>query len=595
VVSAGLVVSALGGPALTQTAAPLSYIVRFPTPHTHYVSIEVSVPTDGRQQIELMMAVWTPGSYLIREFARHVEALSARTPTGLPLAVEKSRKNRWRVTTDGAPRVVVSYQVYGREMSVRANWVETDFAMLNGAPTFLTLADDDTARPHDVTLELPTGWSRSLTGLAPRTDGVPHTYRATDYDTLVDSPIVVGVPAVYEFAVGDTPHLLVNVGESDVWDGAKSAEDVEQISNELYRMWAVIPYDRYLVLNMITEAGGGLEHRNSTVLMSSRWATSSRPSYLRWLGLVSHEMFHAWNAKRLRPAELGPFDYENEVYTKSLWVVEGITSYYGDLVVHRAELSSVQEYLESLSGQIKALQTTPGRDVQPVAMASFDAWIKYYRADENTQNTSISYYTKGAVIGFLLDMHIRAATDGDKTLDDVLRLAYSRFSGEFGYTQMEFRATASEVAGLDLSAWLTHALDTTSELDYTEALDWLGLEFTGPETEELGWVGLVTRATNGRLLVEQVIRETPALDAGLNVDDEILAIGEHRVLPGEFRERITQTAPGTEISIMASRRGVLIRIPIVVETKPTSNWELQPREETTATQDRHREAWLRGL
>jgi predicted metalloprotease with PDZ domain len=596
VVIVGLLAFAPGGAALAQTAAPIAYTVRFPAPHTHYVSIEASLPTGGRQQIELMMPVWTPGSYLVREFARHVEALSARTPAGEALTVEKSRKNRWRVTTGGAPRIEVSYQVYGREMSVRTNWIEADFAMLNGAPTFLTLADDDTVRPHDVTLELPTGWSRSLTGLAPRIDGGPHAYRAVDYDTLVDSPIVAGVPAVYEFAVDGTPHLLVNVGESGVWDGPQSAEDVERISNELYRTWGVLPYDRYLFLNMITEAGGGLEHRNSTVLMSSRWATSSRSAYLRWLGLVSHEMFHAWNVKRLRPVELGPFDYENEVYTKSLWVVEGITSYYGGLAVHRAELSSVEEYLESLSSQIQALQTTPGRNVQPVAAASFDAWIKFYRADENSPNTSVSYYTKGAVIGFLLDMRIRAATDGEKTLDDVLRLAYERFSGERGYTPEEFRATASEVAGLDLSTWFTRALDTTAELDYTEAIDWLGLEFTGDETEaeERGWLGLVTRATNGRLLIAQVRRETPALDAGLNVGDEILAIGEHRVLADEFRERITQTDPGTEISVMVSRRGVLMRIPVVVGTQPTSDWELQPREETTAAQDRHREAWLRG-
>ena len=583
------------GSALAQSVEPITYTLRFPAPHTHYVSVEASVPTGGRPQIELMMAVWTPGSYLVREFARHVEAVTAWTVGGAPLAVEKSRKNRWRVSTDGIDRIVVSYLVYGREMSVRTNWIEEDFAILNGAPTFLTLADDDTDRPHDVTLELPTGWSRSLTGLAPRTDRGPHTYRAADFDTLVDSPIVAGTPAVYEFAVDGTPHLLVNLGESGVWHGPQSAEDVEKLTREVYRMWGVMPYDRYLFLNMITEAGGGLEHRNSALLMSSRWATTSHSSYLRWLGLVSHELFHAWNVKRLRPIELGPFDYEREVHTESLWVVEGLTSYYGDLGVHRAGLSTVEEYLEALSRQIRGLQATPGREVQPVALASYDAWIKYYRADENSPNSSVSYYTKGAVLGFLLDVRIRAATDGAKTLDDVMRLAYARFSEERGFTPVEFRDTAQEVAGVDLFAWFTRALDTTDELDYTEALAWLGLEFADqPESEELGWVGLATRTGNGRLLVSQVRRDTPAHDAGFNVDDEILAIGDHRVLPNQWNERITSTPPDSEISVMVSRRGALRRLPVVVGTLPESQWDLQPVEEASPAQERHREAWLTG-
>ncbi len=583
------------GPVLAESAEPILYTLRFPAPHTHYVSVEASVPTGGRSHIELMMAVWTPGSYLVREFARHVEAVTAQTSTGERLAVEKSRKNRWRVSTGGADRIVVSYLVYGREMSVRTNWIEADFAILNGAPTFLTLADDDTARPHEVTLELPTGWSRSVTGLTPRTDRGPHTYRADDFDTLVDSPIVAGTPAVYEFSVDGTPHLLVNVGESGVWHGPQSAQDVEKITREIYRMWGVMPYDRYLFLNMITEAGGGLEHRNSALLMSSRWATSSDRSYLRWLGLVSHELFHAWNVKRLRPIELGPFDYENEIHTESLWVVEGLTSYYGDLGVHRAGLSTVEQYLGSLSGQIRRLQTTPGREVQPVALASYDAWIKYYRGDENSPNSSVSYYTKGAVIGFLLDMRIRVATEGAKTLDDVMRLAYTQFSEERGFTPEEFRATAQEVAGVDLSEWFTWALDTTEELDYTEALDWLGLEFADqPQDEELGWVGLVTRTSNGRLLVSQVRRGTPAHEAGFNVDDEILAIGDHRVLANQWNERIALTSPSSEISVMISRRGALRRLPVVVGIQPVDQWDLQPVEEASPAQEHHREAWLTG-
>ncbi len=198
---------------------------------------------------------------------------------------------------------------------------------------------------------------------------------------------------------------------------------------------------------MITEASGGLEHKNSTVLMTSRWRTRSRRGYVDWLSLVSHELFHAWNAKRMRPVELGPFNYEQENYTKTLWVAEGLTSYYGDLLAARAGVITADEYFGELSGMIAELQTTPGRLAQPVEEASFDAWIRYYRPDENTPNTTISYYTKGGVIGFLLDLEIRRASAGSRSLDDVMRLAYQRYSGASGFTSADFRAVVSEVAG----------------------------------------------------------------------------------------------------------------------------------------------------
>ncbi len=443
--------SALSLDAGAQSLEPIRYTLRFPEPHTHYVEVEAVYPTGRRPELDLKMAVWTPGSYLVREYSRHVEDLAAFGPDGASLAVTKTRKNRWRVATQGAAAVTVRYRVYAREMKVQTNWVEAGFAMLNGAPTFVTLLEKAT-RPHEVRLELPAGWKTSATALAKAPDGAPHHYVSPDYDTLVDSPLVAGSPAVYEFEVSGTSHLLVNEGEDGVWDGKRAASDVERIVRAAERLWGSLPYPRYVFLNMITGQGGGLEHKDSTLLMTHRWATTSRSDYVGWLGLVSHEFFHAWNVKRLRPVELGPFDYENEVYTGNLWVSEGFTDYYGDLVVRRAGLSSDDEYLNELSNLIKGLQTTPGRLVQSASEASYDAWIRQYRPDENSPNVSISYYTKGAVVAFLLDTKIRQATAGRRSLDDLMRLAYARFAGPRGFTTAEFRATASEVAGVDLGA-----------------------------------------------------------------------------------------------------------------------------------------------
>src|SRR5687767_12901604 len=318
---------------------PIRYTVSFPAPHTHYMEVSAIVPTGGRADVELMMAVWTPGSYLVREYARNIERVTATGPGGRALAVEKSDKNRWRVTTGGAPTVTVAYRVYGREMSVRTNWVESRFALVNGAPTLMTLADMAT-RPHEVILNPADGWRRSMTGLPPLGGG-EHRYRAPDFDTLVDSPILLGNPAVYEFNVDGKLHYLVNEGEAGIFDGARAAKDLETLVTEQRRMWGSLPYEKYVILNVLTSvngqyAGGGLEHKDSTVLMATPWVTRTRAAYLAWLELASHEIFHVWNVKRLRPVELGPFEYEDEVHTRSLWVAEGVTEYYGLLLTHRA-------------------------------------------------------------------------------------------------------------------------------------------------------------------------------------------------------------------------------------------------------------------
>ena len=598
-------------PAAAAPATPIGYTIRFPAPESHYIEVLAAIPTAGAAEVELMMPVWSPGSYLVREHARNVEGVAAQAASGGPaLAVVKTRKNRWKVSTGGGPVVNVTYRVYCRELNVQSNWVDAGFALLNGAPTYLTLVDK-TPRVHEVTLVPPPGWLRSVTGLPGAADRAPHHYTAADFDTLVDCPIYVGNPAVYEFVIDGKPHLLVNEGEGGVWDGPRSARDAEAIVRAARSVWGQLPYDRYVFFNMLVEGGGGLEHKNSTVLMASRWATRTRPSYLGWLGLVSHEFFHTWNVKRLRPVELGPFDYENEVLTKSLWLAEGVTSYYDLLLVRRAGLCTVKEYLDGnppgataesseSKNDIEQLQETPGRLVQPLETASYDSWIKYYRRDENSVNTSISYYTKGAVAGFLIDAKIRQATDGAKSLDDAMRLAYSRYSGTRGYTPEEFRATVSEVAGTDLAAFFVRLLETTDELDYAEALTWYGLRFKPIDGDDKdkdkkptrAWLGLSTAAANGRLSVTTVKRETPGMAAGFNVGDEILAIGDERVTPEVWSKRMEQYRPNEKVSFLIARRGRLQRLDATFGVEPVSRFKLEIDPKATEAQQAHRKVWL---
>jgi predicted metalloprotease with PDZ domain len=604
-----LVLSALQAHAQPETTrAPIRYTLRFPAPQTNYLDVEAIVPTEGRASIEMMMAVWTPGSYLIREYERNVEAVAA-TADSRPLVVGKTTKNRWRIVTGNAREVRLTYRVYCHEMTVRSNWVDADFAMINGAPTFMTIAgapadagpltsagDPAHSRPHDVRLELPPGWKVSVTGLPDAPDGARHHYRAPDYDTLVDSPIVVGNPTLYPFTVGGKRHLLVNVSEGGVFDGQRAVRDLTRIVEVQAKFWGGLPYDKYVFFNLLTGRGDGLEHRNSVMMMASRWATSTRPSYLSWLSLSSHEYFHLWNVKRLRPVELGPFDYEHEVYPRSLWVSEGLTDYYADLLLQRAGLSTREEYLEQLSAAIRTLQNAPGRLTQTAELASFDAWIKQYRPDDNSINSSISYYTKGAVLGFLLDARIRAATKGAKSLDDVMRLSLERYSGTRGFTPEQFRQSASEVAGMDLSTWLQRALESTEELNYEQALDWFGLQFRPPSsapTDAPGWLGAHTRIEDGRLIVSEVPRGTPAYEAGLNAGDEILAIDEFRVLADQLDTRLASYRPGRRVSLLIASRDELKRLDVTLGLETSDRWALELKPDATVQQQARQAAWLR--
>ena len=600
-----------------------SYRATFPARRNHYVEVRVDIPTHGQGTSELRMAAWTPGSYKIRDYARFVEGLAAHTPSGAPLSVEKVAKDRWQVLCAGIDHYRLTYRVYGREMTVRTNFVEESFAMLNGAATWIIPHGSEQA-PYDVQFVLPAEWTHSETGLPAHPDGAAHHYLAPDYDTLVDCPVLLGTLNVQEFAVEGIPHFLVSSGGDDLWDFEKAALDCKKIVEAEAAMWEVIPYQSYRFLNMIVESGGGLEHKNSTLMMTSRFSFRDPDRYLRWLGLVSHEFFHTWNVKRLRPIALGPFDYSREVHTDDLWVVEGITSYYDDLMLARAGLTDRKKYLKALSGQIEGVQKTPGREVHALRETSHDAWTHFYQRHENSLNSTISYYTKGAVVGFLLDLEIRRATGGEKSLDDAMRLAYERYSGERGYTSAEFRRCCTEVANAALAGFFARSVDSREELEYEAALEWLGLRFKPADEEKKdneeesesdpesttegedseaeedgkdekpipGWIGLSASDRGGRLVVTTVKRGTLAFDIGLNVDDEVLAVDRYRVGGGGWSARMKQYSPGDTVTLLVARRGQILSIPVTLGEKPKESWALQLKKDATPQQKRRLAAWL---
>ncbi|MBY0495888.1 MAG: PDZ domain-containing protein [Cyanobacteria bacterium] len=575
-----------------QALDPIRYTLRFPAPHTHYVEVEAAIPTAGRAEIEVYMATWTPGSYLIREYERHVEAVTASAGTRA-VNVVKSTKNRWKITTGGAPNVTLRYKVYSREMTVRNNWVESAFAMLNGAPTFITLVER-AARPHEVRVELPAAWKRVETALEP-VSGSTNTFRAPDFDTIVDSPIIIGNPVTREFTVDGKKHTVVFEGDASLIDADRVAADVQKIVMAAKGVMGSLPYPHYHFMTMVTESSGALEHKNSYLGMTNRFATRTRNAYLGFLGTLSHEYFHNWNVKRLRPVELGPFDYENENYVKTLWVAEGFTDYYADILNKRAGIETKDEYLNALSNQIEQVQTIPGRLVTPVNMASFDTWIKQYRPDENLANISINYYPKGAVIAFLLDAKIRKATNGARSLDTGMQWAMQRYAGDKGYTPDQFYAVMSEAAGTDLKGWFAKTAESTDELEYTEALEYFGLRFHPVDMRNArAYIGGGTRNDAGRLIITSVRRGTPGIDAGLNVDDEIIAIDDVRVRADGLAARLDQYKPGDKIAVTVARRDRLMQIDVTLGPEPGRTWRLEALPNATAEQTAHLNALIEG-
>lgn len=584
-------------------AKAIRYALRFDDAVHHYVDVEVVFPQEWiaerpQRPLDLSLAVWTPGSYMLREYARNLESVHARDQDDRPLRIEKTSKNRWRVLTSAqCQEVKVSYRVYCREMTVRTNWVERDFALLNGAPTFLTPVGHADV-PCQVSIVLPTAWGRIVTSLKQLEPG--GDFIADDYDDLVDSPILCGNPDLQFFVEDDKEHLLATVGGGHIFDGNRAATDAARIVQAHQKFWNCTPYARYVFLNLLTEGRGGLEHRNSSVLMSSPWVSRSRDDYVDWLGLVSHEFFHVWNIKRLRPEALGPFDYEAENYTQSLWIAEGLTAYYDDLQVHRAGLSTQAEYLARLSRNIEQVQKAPGRLVQSLAQASWDAWIKFYRRDENTDNSAVSYYAKGCVVGFLLDAKIRQHTQDKACLDTVMRQAYEKFSGKHGYREQAFRQLAQDVAGADLQDFFAQTVDSTHELDYQQALDWWGLTFEVPEMARAehvpqkigGYMGVQTRVVGHKLLVSQVLRDTPAYQCGLNVDDEIIAWDNFRVGPAQFAQRVEQTPPGSQVTLLVARRDRLLGLEVQVQKASRTSWRLYVRTKRSDAQQARLSRWL---
>jgi predicted metalloprotease with PDZ domain len=569
-----------------------------PEPHTHLLHVEMEV--DGvRSPASLAMPSWTPGSYLMREFPRNVQGFEATDGAGAPLSWTRTDKNRWRVDAPADGELRVRYRVYANELTVRTSHLDATHALVNGASVFL-YPEDRAGEPLSVHVDAPHGW-RITTALRRDDEG----FVASGYDELVDAPMEIGVHRLLEWEVAGKTHRWALWGRGN-YDEQRLAADTSRIILAEEALFGALPYPDYtFIVHLTPGGGGGLEHRDSTVLLADRWAFRGQP-YERFLGLVAHEFFHLWNGKRIRPAVLGPFDYTAENYTRDLWVVEGITSYYTDLLLRRAGLITSHRYLERLAEAIARFQAVPGRAVQTLADSSWDTWIKFYRPDPNTPNSSISYYEKGALVALLLDLSIRDATDNERSLDDVMRRLWSDYGArDVGFPEGEVERIASEVAGAPLGGFFDLALRGTAELPFAAILAAAGLVLRPahelapvpfPATEATRTevrMGLQLKPEGGRTLVSHVLSDTPAYRAGVNAGDELVALDGARIAHDTLNSRLAERRHGERLPLTVFRRDELLTLELEVELAPPTGLSLRPAAHPTPAQQRLLDDWLR--
>ena len=573
----------------------IAFTVSMSKPYTHLFEVEMRVnDAPLPAQINLVMPVWAPGSYLIREFERHVQDFAAKDGQGRELRWEKTNKNTWRVETNGAREMVVTYRVYANDLSVRTNDLNDRHAYWNSV-ALLMYPEGQLNVPSTLRI-VPFGDWKVATGL-PAVPGKPNTFRAENFDILYDSPFEVGKFKTVSFEVRGVPHRIVIDGEGN-YDLERMRRDVQKVVETEVAMMGEIPYHDYtFILHAADKDDGGLEHLNSTSLIVERHKFWSDSDWKKFLSLVAHEFFHLWNVKRIRPDALGPFDYTRENYTRLLWVAEGITEYYAPLTLRRARLISEQDYLEAVSKNIQSLQDTPGRLLMSVEEASFDAWIKYYRPDENASNTQVSYYTKGALVGLLLDLEIRKLSKGAKSLDDVMRYLYAEFyKKNRNYTPADFQRACELMAGASLENFFVRYVHGREELDYNSALQTVGLQLgetdqTKPPAEST-YLGIDVAQEGDRLMIKKVVSGTPAYDQGLNTGDQIVALDGERVNRDSYLARLREKRPGDTVNLTLFRDDDLRSFAIKLGKRAVVDYRVVTVKQPTPEQVRQYKAWL---
>ena len=589
------------------------YAIRPASPAAHLFHVTCRVERPDPQSQHFMLPTWIPGSYMIREFARNIVRISALAD-GHRVALEKIDKHTWRPPP--AKQIELAYEVYAWDLSVRAAHLDETHGFFNGTSVFLLpigLHDEHCT----VDILPPAGaryrnW-RVATALAPARGTRRHSfgaYEAANYDELIDCPVEMGDFQLGRFSVLDTPHEIAITGQVPKLDMPRLTADLARLCETQIRMFEprshTAPFDRYMFLTMaLGDTYGGLEHRSSTALITKREGlpfigmTETTEAYRNFLGLASHEYFHSWNVKRIKPAAFVPYDLSRENHTRLLWAFEGFTSYYDDLLLIRAGLLSEAQYLAGLAKTLTTVTQRSSRLKQSVADSSFDAWIKYYRQDENAPNSVVSYYQKGSLVGLAIDLSIRARTKGKRSLDDVMRLFWKQWKAAGadypGVAEDEVAQAVEQATGLSLTREIAEWSEGTRDPDYEALFTPFGVICTQrPDVDaaHFALLGIKTTSTNRECKIAHVFDDSPAQAAGLSANDVLVAVGGLRAMPANLDTLLSRYATGDVVEVLAFRRDELMRFEVKLATQPPIKFSLDINQKSARAAQQLRRGWL---
>ena len=571
----------------------IKYTLSFPEPHTHYAEVEMHISGITTNELNLQMAVWTPGSYLIREFQKNIDFVEWSAVDGqqsTPFArVEKTDKNTWNIKNENSKEIIISYRIYCNEYSVRTNFVDDSHALINGASTFLYVKDFENT-PSEIDIIPFQNWKNISTSL-PQKENNKWIRTSANIDDLIDSPIEIGNHISYFFDAANVSHELAIYGESNC-NTEKLIFDLKKIIVEETKIFGSHPCKTYVFFIHNTDNSfGGLEHLHSSVNHITRWSYDAK-NYQRPISLLAHEYFHLWNVKRITPAALIPFNYNAENYTELLWFFEGVTSYYDDYVCYRAGVTSPEDFLDIVSKNVSGVLNTAGIDTQTLAEASYDTWLKYYRRNENSNNTQISYYTKGSVVAMIFDIIIMDSTNGEKCLDDVMFKLYSDYLAEptKGITENSLLETFNSIGNIDFAPYFQKYIHTTAAIPVESYFELIGIQNIEPQQNNI-YLGLLTQLKEGRLIIAELDKNYGAYQSGLNTSDEIIAIDGFRVAQ-DFNKIFVHKKVNDSIDVLISRQGTIKSYKVTLTADKRRNINFAVAENVSEKQQILLKKWL---
>jgi predicted metalloprotease with PDZ domain len=590
---------------VARAADPLRYELHFERPNTHLMDVTIHAGDLKGPSVEFAMPDWAPGSYYLENYAANVQRFRALGLDGKELSWRKTDSQTWRIELGGANTVTISYQVFGDALRNNLAQYNERHAFIGGPSVWMYLVGGK-ERPVELAIAVPAGW-KVATGMEHTSD---HTFRAADYDWFADAPLEISDFAERDFQVlGTTYHVIVHDVE-DRKDFAKFTQDVQKFVETIVPMFASVtgseqaaPFkDYWFLFHVWPNAGGGLEHLNSTQINFSRGWDSQTPvpgygnQYNLKLFVTAHEFFHAWNVKRLRPRPLGPFDYSQMVHTPSLWISEGLTSYYGALALERAGLITPQQYLDEISNAITNFEQNPGRRERSIEDTSWDTWFNGDTVTQpnNLKNTNYSYYDGGQIMGHILDFAIRQDTNNQKSLDDWMRLLYSRYAlPKPGFLPDDAVKAASEVAGVDVSEIFSKYISGKEPIPYERYFAFAGIAVEKKLDPEKPWLGVShSKSDDGHAKITNVITSSSAEGAGLDRDDIVIGIDGRTVDEDEFNETVLEHKPGDTLHMTVIRIGEIKEIPVTLIASPYPTYKLKPVESPTGQQKAIFDSWM---